>query len=1280
MKSKRLLRIISMATLTTSLVGMKGVNAQIVDGAKYYYTIDGSDPATSSTRIEWTDPSIPQTITAPDVDEESEITVKVVAIKDGFQNSDVVEKKITFAAKQFINAPILDPSTAQTYPNRDTDNYFDIKNTNDEGVNYYYTIDGTTPTADNGILVVDKAICLNGPDTDAKTVYNLKVVAEKNGNYSEITSVRITYSAKEGTEGGTGGETDTISNPVISFNKSNPYNRQSDVKAFITGKKSGVNYYYTLDGTEPTESSNVLSNSYIDLDAPDVDTEETVTVWVKGFKDGYVDEISAVQSITYAAKQQNIFYVTFKDRTYNDIEIVEYNKGEPILSKAPTPPDVDGYEFIGWSNEDANVEKNMIVRAMYEKIQQDVEVHNPTETVILAEEDSSENDQVLITNSWPGVKVRVYTDEYSDETYYDGVVDSDGECLIDVGKLSEQGGQVWVAYDLDGAKSRAFSARKPVSYPSRAIAQIYSLPIPSSRLALEDETTLIVRGIESGETVNVYDKDNELIGSAKQGRAPLMSISLDESVDAGNVYVARVTPGRLESQQTELTKADLVSNNATQSLLNVKQQIITAFNSSDFDKNTNVSAIEDIINGSITLNDSSITGSANNFTNDNGHIKVDIYLENTVNGDTLNFSLDKDFNKDITFGTGSGSQTGQTAAEVLEAIKNEFNGGTYTKDTNSDELFNLVKHLFGADITVQINTSNDKNGNISVYIQVADSVGGTASDNINLTYIDNEDEDNSDTGNDGPNNGGSDNGTGNDGSNNGGITSDNIVKIELSGDQYVDLVAEKIKIYLDGYEPTNSSDKEILNSKFQEILRTTTSSGVELEINDWDKVNSTNTNKGVLKFIVNVFNDIGDKAKVTFDKYIDKIAGSDTGNGDQNESNGGNTQDSDFDKAVEEVQKYLNKLSASNSTKKSTVKSKIENICDKYDVNSSIDNWDLEKSTKSKKGYLSFDVYLEKGEEHKTLYYEDDISKKSSSSSSSSSSSGTTSDSTSDSTSNSTGGSASNSSDSNKPNIGIIVDGNGNSEGNTGQISNGSTADGTTTDIVDKDGNIIGTVVDVTKPGNVIIQVGNGGSGSGGGNVTSAGSNVILYKFEPITGRYIRMPDGFTVDNQQITFQAQANESYYVATKELDASLVLQQGWNLVNGCNYRLDGIALKTGWIQEGTNWYWIDSNTFARVDNSWRQVNEKWYYLGTDGVMQTGWLLDKGNWYYLNPWSGEMATGWKQVGSQWYYLHAYNGAMQTGWHQIGYHWYYMHQDGHMAANEIINGYYLNSDGRWV
>ncbi|CAI3663212.1 hypothetical protein CNEO4_2590001 [Clostridium neonatale] len=37
-------------------------------------------------------------------------------------------------------------------------------------------------------------------------------------------------------------------------------------------------------------------------------------------------------------------------------------------------------------------------------------------------------------------------------------------------------------------------------------------------MALEDETTLIVRGVESGETVNVYNKDNELIGSAKQDR------------------------------------------------------------------------------------------------------------------------------------------------------------------------------------------------------------------------------------------------------------------------------------------------------------------------------------------------------------------------------------------------------------------------------------------------------------------------------------------------------------------------------------------------------------------------------------------------------------------------------------------------------------------------------------------------------------------------------------------------------------------------------------------
>lgn len=151
-----------------------------------------------------------------------------------------------------------------------------------------------------------------------------------------------------------------------------------------------------------------------------------------------------------------------------------------------------------------------------------------------------------------------------------------------------------------------------------------------------------------------------------------------------------------------------------------------------------------------------------------------------------------------------------------------------------------------------------------------------------------------------------------------------------------------------------------------------------------------------------------------------------------------------------------------------------------------------------------------------------------------------------------------------------------------------------------------------------------------------------------------------------------------MATQLLPENLVLIEGWNSTDKGTYLLNGLNLVTGWKQFNGQWFYLEQDTKNRVENNWKMINGKWYYLGKNGVMQTGWLLDKGNWYYLNPWSGDMATGWKQVGSKWYYLHAYNGAMQTGWRQIGYYWFYLHTDGHMASNEYINAYYLNSDGR--
>ena len=53
-----------------------------------------------------------------------------------------------------------------------------------------------------------------------------------------------------------------------------------------------------------------------------------------------------------------------------------------------------------------------------------------------------------------------------------------------------------------------------------------------------------------------------------------------------------------------------------------------------------------------------------------------------------------------------------------------------------------------------------------------------------------------------------------------------------------------------------------------------------------------------------------------------------------------------------------------------------------------------------------------------------------------------------------------------------------------------------------------------------------------------------------------------------------------------------------------------------------------------------------------MATGWLNDGGNWYWLDSASGIMKTGWLSRGDTWYYLDAARGGvmLSNGWYWIG------------------------------
>ena len=111
----------------------------------------------------------------------------------------------------------------------------------------------------------------------------------------------------------------------------------------------------------------------------------------------------------------------------------------------------------------------------------------------------------------------------------------------------------------------------------------------------------------------------------------------------------------------------------------------------------------------------------------------------------------------------------------------------------------------------------------------------------------------------------------------------------------------------------------------------------------------------------------------------------------------------------------------------------------------------------------------------------------------------------------------------------------------------------------------------------------------------------------------------------------------------------------------------------------WYYLDPET-GIMQTGWQYLGNKWYYLRSSGAMATGWYQDGSTWYYLDNKNGDMKTGWQYLGNNWYYLRS-SGAMATGWYQDGSTWYYLdNKNGDMKTGWVYVGnrwYYLRSSG---
>lgn len=103
--------------------------------------------------------------------------------------------------------------------------------------------------------------------------------------------------------------------------------------------------------------------------------------------------------------------------------------------------------------------------------------------------------------------------------------------------------------------------------------------------------------------------------------------------------------------------------------------------------------------------------------------------------------------------------------------------------------------------------------------------------------------------------------------------------------------------------------------------------------------------------------------------------------------------------------------------------------------------------------------------------------------------------------------------------------------------------------------------------------------------------------------------------------------------------------------------------------------------QVKNQWVNTKGVWYFLDSKGYKSKGWRKEVGGkTYFLDSSTGALKTGWLNQNNKWYYL-GLNGVMQKGWLYLNGHWYYFTPDGEMITNQsmyIDDGIYnFASDG---
>ena len=214
------------------------------EGAKVYYTTDGTEPTAKSKEYKAAIIVMPP------------MTIKAIAVKDGMNNSAVASASYTI--KGTVAIPVFGVAPGAVNSGTSV-----IITCSTEGAKIYYTTDGSEPTASSTEYTT--AISITADVT-------IKAIAIKSGmNDSAVASASYTIK---------------VATPVFSVASGAV---ESETSVTITCSTEGAKIYYTTDGSNPTSSSTEYTGA--------ISVKAAVTLKAIAVKDGMNN--STVASVSY---------------------------------------------------------------------------------------------------------------------------------------------------------------------------------------------------------------------------------------------------------------------------------------------------------------------------------------------------------------------------------------------------------------------------------------------------------------------------------------------------------------------------------------------------------------------------------------------------------------------------------------------------------------------------------------------------------------------------------------------------------------------------------------------------------------------------------------------------------------------------------------------------------------------------------------------------------------------------------------------------------------------